>query len=91
MLHREKHRQKTGGLWRIFRARYKKGSDQLRRNGQHLPEDAGLLATICDAKLTGRLPGKAVNTKREHQRDRIKLSSLHGSGNEGKKTVSKNR
>ena len=51
MLHREKHRQKTGGLWRIFRARYKKGSDQLRKNGQHLPEDAGLLAAIRDAKL----------------------------------------
>jgi hypothetical protein len=30
---------------------------------------------------TGRLPGEAVNTKGEHQRDRIKLSSLHGSGN----------
>jgi hypothetical protein len=29
----------------------------------------------------GRLPGKAVNTNREHQRDRIKLSLLHGSGN----------
>jgi Retroviral aspartyl protease len=32
--------------------------------------------------LRGRLPGKAVNTNREHQKDRIKLSSsLHGSGN----------
>jgi hypothetical protein len=29
----------------------------------------------------GRLPGEAVYTKREHQRDRTKLSSLHGSGN----------
>jgi hypothetical protein len=37
--------------------------------------------TLSVSKKSGRLPGKAVNTKREHQRDRIKLSLLHGSGN----------
>jgi hypothetical protein len=37
------------------------------------------LASPCC--ILGRLPGKAVNTEREHQRDRTKLSSLHGSGN----------
>jgi hypothetical protein len=43
--------------------------------------NVSIILSILNTSSAGRLPGKAVNTKREHQRDRTKLSSLHGSGN----------